>query len=75
MKVLRLLICKVKTENETDWHQNFFKINYLCSRGTFFGSRDEREGRQHDVDTLTSRVARWFVFKPKIPIWVNFGGP
>jgi hypothetical protein len=24
---------------------------------------------------LTSRVARWFVFKPKIPIWVNFGGP
>jgi hypothetical protein len=21
------------------------------------------------------RVARWFVFKPKIPIWVNFGGP
>jgi hypothetical protein len=24
------------------------------------------------VDT---RVARWFVFKPKIPIWVNFWGP
>jgi hypothetical protein len=21
-----------------------------------------------------SRVARWFVFKPKIRIWVNFGG-
>jgi hypothetical protein len=21
----------------------------------------------------TFRVARWFVFKPKIPIWVNFG--
>jgi hypothetical protein len=20
-----------------------------------------------------TRVARWFVFKPKIPIWVNFG--
>jgi hypothetical protein len=19
-------------------------------------------------------VARWFVFKPKIPFWVNFGG-
>jgi hypothetical protein len=26
-------------------------------------------------DMLSSRVARWFVFKPKIPIWVNFGGP
>jgi hypothetical protein len=23
----------------------------------------------------SARVARWFVFKPKIPIWVNFGGP
>jgi hypothetical protein len=22
---------------------------------------------------LESRVARWFVFKPNIPIWVNFG--
>jgi hypothetical protein len=22
-----------------------------------------------------SRVARWFIFKPKIPIWDNFGGP
>jgi hypothetical protein len=22
-----------------------------------------------------TRVARWFLFKPKIPIWVNFGGP
>jgi hypothetical protein len=22
-----------------------------------------------------SRVARWFAFKPKIAIWVNFGGP
>jgi hypothetical protein len=20
------------------------------------------------------RVARWFIFKPKIPIWVNFVG-
>jgi hypothetical protein len=20
------------------------------------------------------RVARWFVFKPKIPKWLNFGG-
>jgi hypothetical protein len=26
-----------------------------------------------DVDIETG-VARWFVFKPKIPIWVNFWG-
>jgi hypothetical protein len=25
--------------------------------------------------TILSRVARWFVFKPKIPILVKFGGP
>jgi hypothetical protein len=24
---------------------------------------------------ISTGVARWFVFKPKIPIWVNFGGP
>jgi hypothetical protein len=24
---------------------------------------------------LGVRVARLFIFKPKIPIWVNFGGP
>jgi hypothetical protein len=24
---------------------------------------------------IVSRVARWFIFQPKIPIRVNFGGP
>jgi hypothetical protein len=24
---------------------------------------------------LTVRVARWYIMKPKIPLWVNFGGP
>jgi hypothetical protein len=24
---------------------------------------------------LKDRVARWFVLKPKIPIWEKFGGP
>jgi hypothetical protein len=28
----------------------------------------------HKTPALPNRVARWFVFKPKIPIWVNFGG-
>jgi hypothetical protein len=26
------------------------------------------------VIPMYKRVARWFVFKPKIQIWVNFGG-
>jgi hypothetical protein len=25
--------------------------------------------------TVSAGVARWYVFKPKIPIWVNYGGP
>jgi hypothetical protein len=29
-------------------------------------------GRNNNVST---RVARWFILIPKIPIWVNFGGP
>jgi hypothetical protein len=30
----------------------------------------------HFFDYLpTNKVARWFIFKPKIPIWVKFGGP
>jgi hypothetical protein len=24
---------------------------------------------------LLTRIARWYIVKPKIPIWVNFGGP
>jgi hypothetical protein len=26
------------------------------------------------IGRYINRVARWFVFKPKIPIWLNFGG-
>jgi hypothetical protein len=25
--------------------------------------------------TFLARIARWFIFNPKIQIWVNFGGP
>jgi hypothetical protein len=35
-----------------------------CDYYSFFNAR-----------VLTYRAARWFVFKPKIPIGVNFGGP
>jgi hypothetical protein len=27
----------------------------------------------HPSLRLRNRVARWFVFEPKIPIWENFG--
>jgi hypothetical protein len=32
-------------------------------------------GRLATIVEQVTRVARWFVFKPNIPIWVNFGGP
>jgi hypothetical protein len=27
------------------------------------------------LSELGTRVARWYIFKPKIPIWENFVGP
>jgi hypothetical protein len=27
------------------------------------------------VPDVMGRVARWYIFEPKIPIWVNFGKP
>jgi hypothetical protein len=30
---------------------------------------------KHDWQPVRIRVARWFIFKPKIPIWVKSGGP
>jgi hypothetical protein len=26
------------------------------------------------MEAISSRVARWFIFKPKIPNWVNVWG-
>jgi hypothetical protein len=31
--------------------------------------------RPHDGPLTISRVARWFIFKSKIQLWVIFGGP
>jgi hypothetical protein len=45
----------------------FFKKVFAIER---FG----RKTNKHSSSVVFGRVARWFVFKPKIPIWVNFGG-
>jgi hypothetical protein len=47
-------------------HPDYECDYYDCANGGFVSSLSE---------PVQSRVARWFVFKPKIPIWVNFGGP
>jgi hypothetical protein len=36
-------------------------------------SRD-RERVRKGKKWLFTRVARWYIFRPKISIWVNFGG-
>jgi hypothetical protein len=59
---------------ESNWTNlsNFFTINVPKKRkflghilGDFFGQ----------THLLTLLVARWFIFKQKIPNGVNFGGP
>jgi hypothetical protein len=36
---------------------------------------DSKQSGSLTLRDVISRVARWFVFKPKTPIWVNFGRP
>jgi hypothetical protein len=38
---------------------------YICMTG--------RNGQEKIILPFLSRVARWYIFNPKIPIWVNFG--
>jgi hypothetical protein len=32
-------------------------------------------GLPHLIPAMRCRVARWYIFKPKIPIWVHFESP
>jgi hypothetical protein len=52
----------------------------MVSFGKKWTTRMGTEFRLDDSTMLCTtfvnyRVARWFIFKPKIPIWGNFGGP
>jgi hypothetical protein len=42
---------------------------------TFQNVRTFRTFVESSHTDIQSRVARWFIFKPKFPTWVNFGGP
>jgi hypothetical protein len=41
---------------------------------TLESSVEDARRQSFRLRSLSLRVARWFVFKPKIQIWVNFGG-
>jgi hypothetical protein len=47
--------------------QSWKKVNTLFRNDDFFGSCL----KHHCCFGLRARVARWFIFIPKIPIWVN----
>jgi hypothetical protein len=45
----------------------YFPVSVCCVSGNPGFEISTKAGDQ-------TKVARWFVFKPKIKIWVNFGG-
>jgi hypothetical protein len=58
------------------------KLRHLCDPRNVFFSRSLQVDHVAPINRVEkryclrgARVARWFVFKPKIQIWVNFGGP
>jgi hypothetical protein len=53
---------------------------FFCNNGIIVFLENWRKSQKIVSTTLTTsyiqqsiRVARWYIFKPKIPIWVNFG--
>jgi hypothetical protein len=48
------------------------KLFFLC-RAT--PSDVVRQQLELSLSCVGSRVARWYIFRPKITIWVNYGGP
>jgi hypothetical protein len=52
----------------------FLDLRFLClnSRRLVTAKTNPNSFERKHVG---NRVARWFVFIPKIPIWENFGGP
>jgi hypothetical protein len=46
-----------------------FPVLVCCDLRLYFIGQDLQGNA-----ALKSRIARWFIFKPKFTIWVNFGG-
>jgi hypothetical protein len=54
------------------------RYNYASLIGRLFLRKEEKTFSTHRTErykTVEIGVARWFVFKPKIPILMKFGGP
>jgi hypothetical protein len=64
----------------TVWQQCFFAwINRIffahAANRVLSARRLWKRGEDNLFAVAASRVARWQIFKQKIPIWVHFGGP
>jgi hypothetical protein len=68
VNLLQLNPVEVATQLMVEDFTIFRQVNIYVVPLSFIQSYDPELQRQD------SRVARWFVFKPKIQIWVNFGG-
>jgi hypothetical protein len=55
----------------SEWKVDENVCSYQCS-AAMTGSPFLRAGL---AERQASRVARWYILKPQIPLWVNFGGP
>jgi hypothetical protein len=53
-------------------YENFAGLVLILLNTFFCLSLPSRNS--HNEKLVLGRVARWHIFKPKIPIWVNFGG-
>jgi hypothetical protein len=54
--------------------RKFAKIREKSGHPAFKSERGRKSAKVGSGNFLASRVARWFLFEPKIPIWVNLGG-
>jgi hypothetical protein len=54
------------------WFENICAIWQPCKHWSWNAKKKLFESKLFRQQT---RVAIWYIFKPKIPIWVNFGGP
>jgi hypothetical protein len=60
----------MKTSKNGAWHGQGDQIGRIFALWVIVNF-----GQLFKNDRSSVGVARWFIFKPKIPIWVNFGGP
>jgi hypothetical protein len=65
-----------------DWARTSFQIEFAFCLGTSCKamalpkvSPQKKKQSRFKPNHVHCRVARWFIFKPKIPVWVKVGRP